>query len=67
MVDTAKKHKLQGGLLWGTPGIVVVVPPSSEDDAKDYGVQCRELGKRPDGVESFTCQKMELKRQNWVG
>ena len=57
MVDTAKKHKLQGGLLWGTPGIVVVVPPSSEDDAKDYGVQCRELGKRPDGVESFYLPK----------
>ena len=51
MVDVAKKSKLQGGLLWGTPGIVVVVPPSTEDDAKEYAVDSREIGKRPDGVE----------------
>eukprot|EP00571_Detonula_confervacea_P005077 CAMPEP_0172326092 /NCGR_PEP_ID=MMETSP1058-20130122/55591_1 /TAXON_ID=83371 /ORGANISM="Detonula confervacea, Strain CCMP 353" /LENGTH=276 /DNA_ID=CAMNT_0013042797 /DNA_START=75 /DNA_END=905 /DNA_ORIENTATION=+ len=53
MVDTAKKSKLQGGLLWGTPGIVVVVPPSTEEDAKEYAVDSREIGKRPDGVESM--------------
>lgn len=53
MVDAAKKTKLLGGLLWGTPGIVVVVPPSTEDDAKEYSVESREIGKRPDGVESM--------------
>lgn len=53
LVDTAKKSKLQGGLLWGTPGIVVVVPPSTEEDAKEYAVDSREIGKRPDGVESM--------------
>jgi hypothetical protein len=53
MLDVAKKSILQGGLLWGTPGVVVVVPPSTEDDAKEYGSQCRNIGKRPDGVEEF--------------
>lgn len=53
MVDTAKKLKLQGGLLWGTPGVVVVVPPSTEEDAKEYGSDCRTIGKRPDGVEGL--------------
>lgn len=53
MADTAKKSKLQGGLLWGTPGIVVVVPPSTEEDAKEYAVDSRDIGKRPDGVESM--------------
>lgn len=51
MVDAAKKSKLQGGLLWGTPGIVVVVPPSTEEDAKEYASDSRDIGKRPDGVE----------------
>mmetsp|Transcript_6715 Transcript_6715/g.10622 ORF Transcript_6715/g.10622 Transcript_6715/m.10622 type:complete len:280 (-) Transcript_6715:2235-3074(-) len=53
MLDAAKKAKLQGGLLWGTPGIVVVVPPSTEEDAKAYGTECRTIGKRPDGVEEM--------------
>ena len=53
MLDVAKKTKLQGGLLWGTPGIVVVVPPSMEEDAKDYASECRTIGKRADGVEEF--------------
>ncbi len=53
MMDTAKKGRLQGGLLWGTPGIVVVVPPSTEDDAKEYSSECRTIGKRPDGVEEI--------------
>ena len=52
MIDTAKKLKLQGGLLWGTPGVVVVVPPSTEEDAKEYASDCRSIGKRADGVES---------------
>jgi len=51
MMDNAKKSKLQGGMLWGTPGIVVVVPPSTEEDAKEYAVDSRGIGKRPDGVE----------------
>lgn len=49
MVDAAKKMKLQGGLLWGTPGIVVVVPPSTAEDAREYASDCRDIGKRPDG------------------
>ncbi len=53
MLDTAKKSRLQGGLLWGTPGIVVVVPPSTEEDAKEYSSECRTIGKRPDGVEEI--------------
>ena len=53
MLDAAKKARLQGGLLWGTPGVVVVVPPSTENDAKEYGVECRNIGKRPDGVEEI--------------
>lgn len=52
MIDTAKKMKLQGGLLWGTPGVVVVVPPSTEEDAREYASDCRSIGKRADGVES---------------
>lgn len=52
MLDCAKKSKLQGGLLWGTPGVVIIVPPSTEDDAKEYASDCRSIGKRPDGVES---------------
>ncbi len=53
MLDAAKKARLQGGLLWGTPGVVVVVPPSTEDDAKEYGSECRTIGKRPDGVDAI--------------
>mmetsp|Transcript_30679 Transcript_30679/g.46464 ORF Transcript_30679/g.46464 Transcript_30679/m.46464 type:complete len:279 (-) Transcript_30679:162-998(-) len=53
MLDAAKKLKLQGGLLWGTPGVVIVVPPSTEIDAKDYGSECRTIGKRPGGVEEM--------------
>lgn len=48
-----KKARLQGALLWGTPGIVVVVSPSTEDDAKEYGSECRTIGKKPDGVEEI--------------
>eukprot|EP00978_Attheya_sp_CCMP212_P032033 scaffold123288_cov50-Attheya_sp.AAC.2 len=51
MIDAAKKSKLQGGLRWGTPGVVIVVPPSTEEDAKEYGSECRTIGKRPSGVE----------------
>mmetsp|Transcript_16829 Transcript_16829/g.19388 ORF Transcript_16829/g.19388 Transcript_16829/m.19388 type:complete len:102 (+) Transcript_16829:1-306(+) len=52
-MDTAKKSKLQGGLLWGTPGIVVIVPPSTYEDAKEYASDCRTIGKRPGGVEEI--------------
>eukprot|EP00584_Thalassiosira_punctigera_P007999 CAMPEP_0172540650 /NCGR_PEP_ID=MMETSP1067-20121228/11620_1 /TAXON_ID=265564 ORGANISM="Thalassiosira punctigera, Strain Tpunct2005C2" /NCGR_SAMPLE_ID=MMETSP1067 /ASSEMBLY_ACC=CAM_ASM_000444 /LENGTH=236 /DNA_ID=CAMNT_0013326551 /DNA_START=20 /DNA_END=726 /DNA_ORIENTATION=- len=52
MVDAAKKSKLQGGLLWGTPGIIVVVPPSTEEDAREYATASKDIGKRPDGVEA---------------
>lgn len=51
MLDAAKKSKLQGGLLWGTPGVVIVVPPSTFEDANEYASDCRTIGKRPDGVE----------------
>jgi hypothetical protein len=53
MIDAAKKSKLQGGLLWGTPGVVIVVPPSTEEDAKEYASECRTIGKRPSGVEEL--------------
>mmetsp|Transcript_74 Transcript_74/g.110 ORF Transcript_74/g.110 Transcript_74/m.110 type:complete len:302 (-) Transcript_74:229-1134(-) len=53
MIDAAKKARLQGGLLWGTPGVVVVVPPTTEDDAKEYASECRTIGKRADGVEEI--------------
>jgi hypothetical protein len=49
MIVAAKKSKLQGGLLWGTPGIVVVVAPSTEEDAKEYASECRTIGKRAEG------------------
>ena len=51
MVDAAKRAGLQGGLLWGTPGIVVAVPPSTEEDAREYASDSRDIGKRSDGVE----------------
>ena len=35
------------------PGVVLVVPPSTEEDAREYGSDCRNLGKRPDGVEEI--------------
>ena len=53
MLDDAKKSKLQGGLLWGTPGIVVIVPPSTEEDAREYASECRTIGKRVDGVDKI--------------
>jgi len=53
MLSDAKKSKLQGGLLWGTPGIVVIVPPSTEEDAREYASECRTTGKRADGVEEI--------------
>jgi len=53
MLSAAKKSKLQGGLLWGTPGVVVIVPPSTQDDSKEYALECRILGKRPDGVDEI--------------
>lgn len=46
MVASAKSSKLQGGLLWGTPGIVVVVPPCTEEDATEYARECRTIGKK---------------------
>lgn len=49
MLVAAKKSKLQGALLWGTPGIVIVVPPSIEEDAKEYASECRTIGKRAEG------------------
>ena len=58
MVDCAKKSGLKGGILWGTPGIVVIVPPSNEEDAKEYANSCRTLGKRPDGVEAVRFPKV---------
>ena len=53
MVDAAKKSKLHGGLLWGTPGIVVLVPPTTADEANEYASECRAFGKRADGVEEI--------------
>jgi len=53
MLNAAKKSKLQGGLLWGTPGVVVIVPPSTQEDSKDYALECRTIGKRPDGIDEI--------------
>lgn len=53
MMDTAKKFQLQGCLVWGTPGIVILVPPSTEEDAKDYASECRNIGKRPGGIDEI--------------
>jgi hypothetical protein len=60
MIDVAKKSRLQGGILWGTPGIVVIVPESTEEDAKEYASECRAIGKRADGVEIFWFSKDEI-------
>lgn len=57
MVDSAKKFQLQGCLVWGTPGIVILVPPSTEEDAKDYASECRNIGKRPGGIEEIFVTK----------
>ena len=67
MVDAARKSKLQGGILWGTPGIVVVVPPSTEEDARDYSSDCRDIGKRADGVETMFLPKIGLEEAGLGG
>ena len=53
MISAAKKSRLQGGLLFGTPGVVVIVPPSNLEDAQEYASECRTIGKRPDGPISI--------------
>ena len=60
MVDTAKKMKLQGGILWGTPGIVLLVYPTTEEDAKEYAKECRTIGKRADGVEEIGLKQIDV-------
>lgn len=67
MLDSAKKAKLQGGLLWGTPGIVIVVAPSTEEDAKEYGLDCRTIGKRPDGVEKMWLPQSGIEEAGLAG
>ncbi len=67
MLDAAKKARLQGGLLWGTPGVVVVVPPSTEDDAKEYGSDCRTIGKRPDGVDVISLPSASIEEAGLGG
>ena len=57
MVDTAKKFQLHGCLVWGTPGIVILVPPSTEEDTKEYASECRQIGKRPSGIEEIFVKK----------
>mmetsp|Transcript_2253 Transcript_2253/g.3156 ORF Transcript_2253/g.3156 Transcript_2253/m.3156 type:complete len:282 (-) Transcript_2253:484-1329(-) len=57
MLDAAKKSKLQGGVIWGTPGIVIVVEPSTEDDSKLFATECRAIGKRADGVQEVWLPK----------
>jgi len=57
MCDTAKKSKLQGGIYWGTPGLVILVPPTTIEDAKEYASDCRDIGKRSDVVESMYLPK----------
>ena len=54
MLSEAKSMKLQGCILWGTPGVVLVVPDSSEEDAKEFSKICREIGKRADGPHRCT-------------
>lgn len=67
MVDVARKSKLQGGLLWGTPGIVVIVSPSTEEDARDYSSDCRDIGKRADGVEAIFLPERGLEQAGLGG
>ena len=67
MVDTAKKSKLQGGIYWGTPGIVILVPPSTIDDAKEYAADCRDIGKRSDVVESMYLPKKGIEEAGLGG
>lgn len=45
-MDLAKKSNLYGGILWGSPGIVLLLT-STEQDAKIYASECRDIGKRP--------------------
>jgi hypothetical protein len=47
MVDTAKKDGLQGAVLYGTPGIVLLIN-YDENDVQDYMSACKTIGKRPD-------------------
>ena len=67
MVDTAKKSRLQGGIYWGTPGLVILVPPSTIDDAKEYASDCRDIGKRSDVVESMYLPKNGLEEAGLGG
>lgn len=67
MIATAKKSQLQGGLLWGTPGIVVVVPPSTEEDAKEYASECRTIGKRAEGPNEIWLPESGLEEAGMGG
>eukprot|EP00980_Cylindrotheca_fusiformis_P013860 scaffold3596_cov126-Cylindrotheca_fusiformis.AAC.18 len=67
MLAAAKKSKLQGGLLWGTPGIVVVVPPSTEEDAMEYASECRTIGKRAEGPNKLCLPQSGLDKAGMGG
>jgi hypothetical protein len=67
MVTEAKKSKVQGGILWGTPGIVVVVPPSTESDAKEYASDCRTIGKRAEGPSEIWLPRSGLDQAGMGG
>lgn len=67
MIAAAKKSDLQGGLLWGTPGIVVVVPPSTEEDAKEYANECRTIGKRAEGPTEMWLPQSGLEESGMGG
>ena len=57
MVDVAKKSKLYGAIVWGTPGIVLLLS-STEQDVKLYATDCRDIGKRPtDGIHQIWLPK----------
>ena len=45
MVDTAKKQGLQGAIVWGTPGVIILTG-CTEADAAEYLSACRAIGKR---------------------
>jgi hypothetical protein len=48
MLDAAKQGRLQGAIMWGTPGVVVLTA-CTEAEAKEYQSECRTIGKKGDG------------------
>jgi hypothetical protein len=47
MVQAAKKDGLQGAVLYGTPGLVLLIN-CDKDDVQSYMLRCKTIGKHPD-------------------